>query len=220
MGRRQPETGTRHSGRGKIWPAVRLFNASLTMLIVLCGLPPACSKKTDPVVPDAGTKAPPQKPAPPPPPVELAPEEVLTGIPELPGQLGVHLGDSLAALRAARPEARADPLTPAIWSEDLAIDTAFALGTYLFGREAPNRDKLETIILTLKAEYAHPDRWRSLERTITNKLGQGRPTEHSGFKGLEWALPGRRLELRQDTRRDNEPELVFDLRGGREIEMP
>ena len=219
MGRRQPETGTRHNGRGRIWPAVRHFNASLGVLIAVCALPPACSQKPETAASDAGPKPVASKPLPTPS-VELSANELLVGIPELPGHLGIRLGDSLSTLRAARPEARVDPLTTAIWSEDLAFDTPFAVGTYLLGRQPKTLDTVETIILTLKPEYGHPEHFKSLEKAIADKLGKGRPTEHAGFRGLDWAVPGRRIELRQDTRRDNEPELVFDSRGGREIEMP
>lgn len=188
------------------------------MLLVLFGLPPACQKKPGDN-PDAGPKDAAPKPVPVPP-VETPPSDLLAGVPELPGQLGLRLGDTVAALRAARPEATVDPLTPAIFTEDLKLEGPFSLGTYLLGRTGPNAGKVETIILTLQPEYRHPEHWQALEKAIADKFGAGRPTEHTGFKGLEWALPGQRIELRRDTRRDDEPELVFDLRGGREIELP
>ncbi len=221
MGRRLPDETTdrtRHSGRGRIWPAVRLFNASLAVCVVLVLVPPACKKGDDAT--DAGPKDAAVKLLPTPL-LPTPPWDLVASIPDaLPGQLGVRPGDTLAALQAARPKAQVDPLTPALWSEHLPEDGPFNQATYLLTRDATNPPKVETLILTLRPGYAHPEHWKAIEQAIADKLGAGKAVEHEGFKGLEWAVPGQRIEMRLDTRRDDEPELVFDLRGGREIEMP
>lgn len=220
MGRRLPEEmtdRTRHSGRGRIWPAVRLFNASLAVCVVLALVPPACKKGDD--VADAGAKDAAVKVVPAPL-LPTPPWDLLAPIPEVPGQLGVRPGDTLETLKAARPKAQVDPLTPALWSEHLPEEGPFDQATYLLTRDGTNPPKVETVILTLRPGYGHPEHWKAIEAAIADKLGAGKAVSHEGFKGLEWSVPGRRIEMRLDTRRDDEPELVFDLRGGREIEMP
>jgi hypothetical protein len=220
MGRRLPEEmtdRTRHSGRGRIWPAVRLFNASLAVCVVLVLVPPACKKSSDAT--DAGPKDAAVKPVPAPM-LPTPPWDLVEGMPEVPGQLGVRPGDTLEALKKARPKALVDTLTPALWSESLPAGGPVGHVTYLLTRDATNPPKVETLILALRPGYAHPEHWKAIEHAIADKLGAGKAVSHEGFEGLEWSVPGQRIEMRVDTRRDNEPELVFDLRGARQIEMP
>lgn len=209
---RAERQGPHLRGRGKIRPVRRVFNAALALLLLL---PAACKKGEEAT--DAGPKDA-AKPAPPPPSVPASAEAFLGPLPELPLDLGLHLGDPAEAVRKARPQAEPSPLTPALLIEDLPADGPFRMATYLLTR--PAADKLETLILTLRPEYGHAVHFQAMQAAIEAKLGKGKAVEHEGFTGLEWALPGQRLELRRDTRRADEPELVFDLRGARQIEMP
>ena len=38
---------------------------------------------------------------------------------------------------------------------------------------------------------------------FADKLGAGKAVSHEGFEGLEWSVPGQRIEMRVDTRRDD-----------------
>jgi len=209
---------TRQRGRGTLFPVPRRFNPRLcalaSALLAVAG-PSACKK--DELAPDAGaTSAPP--PTTPAPALGTPPAEVVAAAPEPPAALGVRLGDSALEVQKARPAARPDELTTAILLEELPGDGPFRLATYLLSRDASPR--LETLILTLRTEYAHPAHVTALSQAIGDKLGKGRTVAHEGFQGEDWPTPGVRLELRQDTRHDNEVELVYDLRGARSIEMP
>lgn len=196
---------------------MRRFNASLAAGALLCAFAGGGCKKGEEAA-DAGAKAPPTR-AVPPPAVDVPPAQVVQDLPSLPAMLGVKPGDTLAALKAARPRVSEDPLTPAILFERLDDDGPFVEATYLLTRDG-GPPRVQTIVLELQSAYAHAQHFGALERSIADKVGAGKPVAHEGFTGLEWAVPGHRIELRRDTRRDDAPELVFDLRGAREIEMP
>ncbi len=182
---------------------------------MLGGLGAACSKSeeaTDAGAKDAGARVAPAPELP----VPIA--ETIGALPSRPPPFPIELGISPDALRRDRPRAAVDELTPAIWHEEMREDSPCRRLTFLFTRPVP--DRLETMICTLREEYAHPTHFKGLESAISETLGKATGTKVEGFEGVEWRVPGFRLELRRDTRRGGEPEFVLDQRGAREIEMP
>lgn len=217
MGRRQVRAPdrSRRCGARRIWPVVVQFNRALALTGALAAIGAACSRSEDAAdagVKDAGVRLPPVPELPVPLP------EVVGALPSRPPAFPVDLGLGPDALRRERPRAAVDDMTPAIWHEELREDAPCRRLTYLFGR--PSADRLETQICTLRPEYGHPTHFKRLEAAISEYLGKPAATSLDGFEGQSWRVPGYRLELRRDTRRGGEPELLIDLRGAREIEMP
>jgi hypothetical protein len=194
---------------------VAQFNRPLTLAALVCALGPACNRGSDAAdvgVKDAGVKLPPEPELP----VPIG--EVIGALPSRPPAFPVDLGAAPGALARARPRATVDELTPAVWHEELQEDAPCRRVTYLFTRPTP--DRLETMICALRPEYAHPAHFKAIEAAISDLLGKPEATAVEGFDGQTWRVPGYRLELRRDTRQAGEPELLIDLRGAREIEMP
>jgi hypothetical protein len=207
-----------HRGGANIVVAFRLFNAAV-LAVAFAGA--ACNK--DAVTPDGGVSdgGVPGSAAPnigPPPAVPAPPAEVLQEAGSPPAWLGVAPGDPAAVLRARRPNARPSSLTPRILTEALADALPFLYATYQLTREAPER--VETVALTLRPAYAHPAHFDALARRIDARLGAGKPFDEAPYGGLRWQAVGYRIDLRRDRGLGDSPELVFDLRGGREVEVP
>jgi hypothetical protein len=57
-------------------------------------------------------------------------------------------------------------------------------------------------------------------KQINARLGAGKAFDEAPYAGLRWVAVGHRIDLRRDKGIGDEAELVFDLRGGREVEMP
>ncbi len=207
-----------HRGGANIVVALRLFNAAV-LAFGFAGA--ACSKDVvtpDGGVADGGVPGSAVTSKTPPPSVPASPAEVLRDAESPPAWLGVALGDPGSVLRARRPNVRPSALTPRILTEPLADELPFLYATYQLTREAPER--VETIALTLRPAYAHPTHFDALARRIDARLGAGKPFDEAPFAGLRWAAVGYRIDLRRDRGLADAPELVFDLRGGREVEVP
>ncbi len=217
MARRLAKSGwaARH-GAGRIGAGRRLFNAALASALLGSVGPAACKKHNDTV--DAGPKDAGKPKEPPAPEAPMAPDVLVAAMPRPPSTLGVALGDGLEALKKARPTATPDETSPAIYVEELPPDGPFHVATYLLTRTNPPH--VQSIVLTLAEPYRHSAHFAALQASIEEKLGKGVPAAHSGYKGFSWAVSGSHVELRQDTASENDTELVFDERGGREIEMP
>ena len=203
-----------HRNRGRILARGSLFNAALGLALLL----PQSACKNTPEVADGGAPDAARPALPPPPSVALAPASVMAGLPHVPAIVGIKPGDTLEHLRKTRPKARPSDLTPALYLEDLPPDGPFRIATYVLTRDGSNR--VESVLITLSPDYAHPTHVKALADSLTERLGQGEAVKHEGYEGWQWALPDYRIELRQDTRNAGEVDLVFDLRGARKIEMP
>jgi|GEM_PF-3670378 len=205
----------------------RHFNAALLGVAVVVS---ACGGKGEPspvdkVLIKLGVKPPPDAgppdagpPPPPPPPVSTAPDALLVDIPAPPAFLSLSLGDASQTLRERRPNAKVSELTPRVLTEALPDESPFAYATYLLTRDG--RDVVETIALTLRPEYTHPGHWDAMVKQINARLGAGKAFDEAPYAGLRWVAVGHRIDLRRDKGLGDEAELVFDLRGGREVEMP
>jgi hypothetical protein len=205
-------------GGANIVVALRLFNAAV-LAVGFAGA--ACNK--DVVTPDGGLAdaGVPGSAAPsigPPPAVPVPPVEVLQSAVSPPAWLGVAPGDPGAVLRARRPNARPSALTPRLWTEALADELPFLYATFQLTREAPER--VETIALALRPAYGHPAHFDVLARRIDARLGAGKPFDEAPYVGLRWRAVNYRIDLRRDRGLADAPELLFDLRGGREVEVP
>jgi hypothetical protein len=213
----------------RIGPRGWLCNAALVATAALAGCgedPPAPLADGGDAAVSAAASLPGGKPplpseakvadaGPPAPPIPVEPLPLLTRLPDPPSIAAVAPGAPGAELRRQRPGLRPSVYTPRILQERLPPDDAFERVAYELGPD----DRVVAILLTFAPPYRHPDRWQEVLKAAEARLGAGIGFNEAPYTGTRWSVPGWRVDLRRDGPA-GEVQLLFHLRGGRDLGLP